>query len=505
MEDFMTGARVVNHAGGTLSQAFIEGEVALPVGKPEMAKVLSVQARVNAGNVEMMENRAMLDGVVTLNICYLCPEGRVHSFESASSFKHNTEVPGALATSKGYANTSVGGIEFTAVDSRRLTISCIVDVTIHVIHEIALAGIAQSAAPEDIIIQPYEKTYQRQVARLSGMVEEKEKISIPVGMPAAEEVLSCDGYAVIKACYTEEGTAAVESEVKLLIVYATEQESTPIAQFYATVPVHEIFSDDNIHPGAKVDAQVRIKEIYCRMSEIGEDMTVELLLAMDAQVYEEFTFKGISDAYSLKNELEIKCQQIDLKQKKEHLSGEYVLRENIEIDSKHAAMRILSVCANMTYPTYRIDKDRISVEAMANVQIVFVDAQGQPGATYLEVPVQFEQEAMGIDSSMTAEISMDFAQMTAAMSGNEIELRAVIDYHMDLYEQSCEQLITAIELGEELKPQKTGIAVCFINQQDSMWDICKRYRMSPESIQTFNPELGERVEPGDKLIVLMRR
>ena len=72
------------------------------------------------------------------------------------------------------------------MDSRRLTISCIVDVTIHVIHEIALAGIAQSAAPEDIIIQPYEKTYQRQVARLSGMVEEKEKISIPVGMPAAD-------------------------------------------------------------------------------------------------------------------------------------------------------------------------------------------------------------------------------------------------------------------------------------------------------------------------------
>ena len=72
MEEQYSIERVLYHNNGNLTQALIEGEVALPVGKPEMERILMVRGHAQTAQVELLDGRGMTDGTVTLCICYLC-------------------------------------------------------------------------------------------------------------------------------------------------------------------------------------------------------------------------------------------------------------------------------------------------------------------------------------------------------------------------------------------------------------------------------------------------
>lgn len=128
MEEQCSRERVLHHNNGSLTQALIEGEVALPVGKPEMERVLMVRGHAQTAQVELLEGRVMTDGTVTLCVCYVCAEGKVHAFESVSTFKHTAELPGAQPGMRGMAQAYVCEVNYEMIDSRRLNVSAVVDV-----------------------------------------------------------------------------------------------------------------------------------------------------------------------------------------------------------------------------------------------------------------------------------------------------------------------------------------------------------------------------------------
>ena len=131
LEHNKVNQRILRHTGGAFSQAVIEGEVALPVGKPEMARAASsTRTGGDLAAWESLDQKAMTDGTCTLTlcVCYLDQEEQLHAFESVSTFKHTADVPGAQAGMRGTAAADVSEIETTMTDGRRINVSAVIDI-----------------------------------------------------------------------------------------------------------------------------------------------------------------------------------------------------------------------------------------------------------------------------------------------------------------------------------------------------------------------------------------
>ncbi len=114
MEEQYSRERVLHHNNGNLTQALIEGEVA--------------RGHAQTAQVELLDGRGMTDGTVTLCICYLCAEGKVHAFESVSTFKHTAELPGVQPGMRGMAEAFVCEVNYEMIDPRRINVAAVVDV-----------------------------------------------------------------------------------------------------------------------------------------------------------------------------------------------------------------------------------------------------------------------------------------------------------------------------------------------------------------------------------------
>ena len=192
-------------------------------------QVLMVRGRAQAGSVESLEGRAMTDGTLTLSICYLDEEGTLCAFESASTFKHTADVPGAQAGMRGYADAYVSSVEMSMTDGRRLNIAAVIDLVFFIQDEVDLAYCNTEGAPEDMVTRGEDLELVRRVARATTATEIDEEVVLAQGLPAATQVLLSDGFAKVQQAFAEQDMLCVEGELKLTLTYACQDEQTPLS------------------------------------------------------------------------------------------------------------------------------------------------------------------------------------------------------------------------------------------------------------------------------------
>ena len=56
------------------------------------------------------------------------------------------------------------------------------------------------------------------------------------------------------------------------------------------------------------------------------------------------------------------------------------------------------------------------------------------------------------------------------------------------------------ERHREPNVRNTGITIYFADGE-STWDIAKQYATTPDNIKRFNPDMGDSVAPGQKVLI----
>lgn len=87
--------RLVGNAQG---QAAVEGEITLPGGLREEARVLSAGAMVVLENVEAQQDKVILEGRVVFHALYTQGDpDKPQAMEASADFTHTLDLPGAQA------------------------------------------------------------------------------------------------------------------------------------------------------------------------------------------------------------------------------------------------------------------------------------------------------------------------------------------------------------------------------------------------------------------------
>ena len=399
MEEQYSRERVLYHNNGNLTQALIEGEVALPVGKPEMERILMVRGHAQTAQVELLDGRGMTDGTVTLCICYLCAEGKVHAFESVSTFKHTAELPGAQPGMRGMAEAFVCEVNYEMIDPRRINVAAVVDVRFETEEERDLCAMEENRVPENVV--PLIKTLPltKRCARGTAAVEVVGDIELPSGAPQAVQVLCCQGYVDILQAFCQQDAIGVEGELKLNIVVGTEDEQTPMIQCFPQLP----FSQMITAPGALAEQDVTVraqwKDLFARVNEQGDGLHIEAICTLEADTTETGEIKAVTDAYAIDgNEVLLEEQEMRVYTNRAKAKGTVPIREQVSVPLEQQPMRVLSCFANACAANATAMAEKVCLDTVVQCDVIFLDRSEQIQSARCEIPVHLEEEGSRYDS-----------------------------------------------------------------------------------------------------------
>jgi hypothetical protein len=496
--------RILRHTGGTFSQAVIEGEIALPVGKPEMERLLLVRGRAETGSVESLDQRAMTDGTLTLCVCYLDADEQLQAFESVSTFKHTADVKGAQAGMRGSAAAYVSDIETAMTDSRRINIQAVIDIFFSIMDEVDFAYLAPSSE-EGLVYKTKTLSFEKRCARATTAAEITGETVLSAGTPGVMQVLDCHGQAVVQQAFGENDLLCVEGELRLAIAYATDAPQTPIAQCYTQIPFSQMLAAPGTMEDQRVSAQVKVKDLFARGSEDGDAIIVRAVCAIELEAQQSVEIDVVEDAYALGCAAKVQTMPVHIGRCAAEYAGVEAVREVLALEDVENVDRILAVFATPSAARATAGEGSLTVESVMGCQIVYVDHEGKLLSQSAQWPVSLEMTAPACTKGCEPIVQMHAEQAQAALTAEGADVRVLVNFQAQIMQADEALIAEQITLApSEDDKGLEGIMVYFTGEGEMLWDIAKRYRIAPQDVLRYNQDVQEPFSQGQRLILLCR-
>ncbi|MBE5781068.1 MAG: DUF3794 domain-containing protein [Clostridiales bacterium] len=504
MERNQNERRILSHLIGEPGQTVVEGTALLPMGMPEMERIIQLVPYAQITMQEAEGDRVSLGGEVTVLICYLCKDNLTHAYESTSPFQAVVDLPQAKKGMDVLAEALPAALEYRLVNGRELGLTVTVDLCCTVEHEIPLVAMGVEEAPKDACVLPREVHFTRSAGRMKLTGEIEGSIPIPAGIPAVERVLYATGFAQCKQAVFNGEQLVISGELKLSVLYTTGEESAPISSFCGTLEFHEEMDASDLDGDIEVRAQVG--KIYCELDEAGDALKISALCRMAVCSRRRFGFVGIGDAYGIQKEVELQTASIHAAEQCISRTAAGAIRERMPLGDSPVPSRVLA-CALLPAAARAYGEDGVLVlEGMLSCQVTYL---GYDGGIYMamgEVPLRLREPGVDLGDAQTLLCRICPEQVQAVPVGDEVEIRALVSYSCEGFRGIHTTLVTGMEVldtpaADAVPP---GILVYFVQPGDTLWDVAKRYRIHKDVIKNQNGDVEERLQPGQKLLLLLR-
>ena len=189
------------------------------------------------------------------------------------------------------------------------------------------------------------------------------------------------------------------------------------------------------------------------------------------------------------------------------------VRVSERMDIRGDGGKILQICNGSG--VVRIDEEEITdegirVEGVIEVQLLYVtDTDDSPlGAEKGVVPFSQLVEVKGIKENTVYELTPCLEDLSVTMlDGSEAEVKGTVCLDVIAFDPQKQMVITQIEeteLDMERIQQMPGLVGYIAKEEDTLWDIAKRFYTTTDSIMEQNEMESDRLQAGDKLLLVKK-
>ena len=73
--------------------------------------------------------------------------------------------------------------------------------------------------------------------------------------------------------------------------------------------------------------------------------------------------------------------------------------------------------------------------------------------------------------------------------------------NLSIYEKCEQEMVDNLTIGKQLDFSKYDFQIFIAKQNESIWDLCKRIKISPNDIYKYNKELPLVMQGGEKIVI----
>ncbi len=491
------------------AQAYADGDIIVPDVKPDILKIIQVDASATIKEKNVTDGCVFVRGCVDMKILYI-PDNKDESIKSINTtldFAYKAEKKSIEAGMSANVFVDVDKVDFRLINSRKLSVKVFVGVDVNVtgVHSIDFAtGVAGEGCAE---IKKVPVRVNSAVADCEREFVVRENMEIPSGKASICEILKVDSKICDKEIKALTGKAVIKGTANISVLYTGDNSAIEFME--ADIPFTEVVDIPDLIEDADCDMDCSICDMFYKVSEDNDgDMrivNVEFAINTHINAYRTVETEIIEDCYAPGCDMTIDRTEEKIEEIICCPTSQSTLREIVTIDGSAPQINgVYHIITKATVTDTQTENGRVCVSGRVDAYILYItDNDEMPVySCKREIPFSTMIDSCGCEKGMECEIKAEVEHTSYSLNmANEVELRIILRINAKVIRQRRFELVSEISEPVE-KHGASGIIIYFVQTDDTLWDIAKRYGVSVDSVLRFNGiSVDERIMCGRRLII----
>lgn len=484
-------------------QALVETEVYLNTNKPDIEKIIWIDGKIEILNTKIIKNTILVNGIIKFNIVYKSTdeEEYINTIDVSKDFKEEIYIEGIRENMVSSISSNIDYTEYD-VDEDKIELRSLVDLYGVVREERTIEIIQDIEGDKGLETLEEDIRYREIYGRESTYVNIVDTIEIEDFKPAVEKIIRFSTEVKETESTVVDDRIIVSGEALISIIYLGDGKVNSVSE---AIPFNHFIEIPDAYKDSKKEVELEVVEAIYEILEndIGDLKTVDLDIRIKAsgKVFNEVSRSLIIDAYSTKDNLNIKTEEINIKENIENLNHKESLAFDLELD----AVEVLDI----NYKNHILDKrysaQEVVIDGILSVNVYYIDrASGDLAHYYDHLPYKSN---IGFDQGnedVLIDINSRLGDINYILKQDIMSIENTIEYDILISrDKKINCIIDIEESGEEIDRRDMASITIYIAQEgDMLWDVAKRYNTSREEILASNNlDKDYNIEVGDKIII----
>ena len=482
MELIRNTVKTENKFFSGMLRTIVENDAIVSQTKPDIGKILQVDARSFIISSEVKTDRVVVNGKVEFHILYLPEKGNgcIKSMTCTAEFSDVKDVSGADENMISVASCETENVSFRVINGRKLNVKAEILTKISVYHfaeNDVVCGVEEGhmeLKSSDISYISCDRTVNRKFSVT-------DIVAIPVSQPLAEDVIKVD----VKV--SEFNTKPINNKVIIKgslvasMVYVTSGKQD-LNVFASEIPFTEVIEADGIEENSKsiISLSPLWTEYDIKGDDAGDINAVNLKTEINAKVrvIKEEKANVINDGYSLEGKTEL-------------------TKKTIEIS------KIFNVECDVYPEEITADETGISISANADVYVLYVSENEEIPVNNLHKEFKINEKIKCSNTTPDSVCDIDLSTISVSyniVNESSVEVRMNIGAEGVVYNKQIISPVTDVLITEE-NEKKPSLTVYFPDEGEELWTVAKRYQTSVDAIKSMNDLADDKIKKGMRLLI----
>lgn len=492
------------------SSLVVTQTLTIPVGKPDIASVLSAEETPVISRVTIIPSTVIIEGSVTFNILYVAALATqpVHFFEATVPFTHFVNIGGAHPGMVAEVSVRAQFGSYRVVNPRTVEASVLLEFHVIVIREEIIEVALE--APREIIPAPHiaKKRIALEEVLLTGRGQTivEGDIIIPPEKPPASGVIHADAVSRVTEAKVIPGKVIVRGMVSVSVLYVGTLPSQPVHAVEGDFGFTAFVELNGVDPDMIAFVSSQVEHVSVDLIE-PRRIRVRVLIALSATVTMRREIEFISRIEPVPEKIliprEFLAEEIVAEQQESS-----VFKAVVTVPAGNPSIsRIIEATARPFVTRVLVKDNLVIVEGDLKINVLYVAAlPGQPVYATRSVVEFFTSVVVpGARENMAAIADVDVTKVTAeAIDPRTVDVRVVLKTWVLVTETRRVPAVIKARPEPETVPEKlvppVARRVHVVRPGETLWLIARQYGVTVEAIVQLNGiSDADRIEVGDAL------
>lgn len=477
--------------------------ISVPINSNVNVKtILNVDSYIFDEKVECGNGKAIITGKLGVKVLYIDTDNISNIVNDSQSFSE-TFVDESI-TSDCFINISNASVVGNVLSSdKTLKINC--DVNISPTLYLNLALNTSNSSFENMIVKKNEILTNTIACNVDTSFEYATNIETKENVT---KILCYDAYFTPSSLTSYDEYAVVEGKLysKLLFESASDDESV-IKEICDTFNLKSEINIPNITKDCLTDFNFSIDKSKENISTEIEDgnniITISHNIKVNGVCIKSISIDLIDDMYSVDNEIEISTSKRDYTKNMQtefvtdNISGEITLDDNeTAIDDI-----ISNININAEITNHYLKDNNLYLEGIISSHIIYIDENKEIKHKPIDLPFVINTK-IKIDQLDCIHSCINILDNKIKVKrGTVIELDYSVSIMINIYQKDSKEIIDNMVIGKPLDYSTVDYQIFIAKPNESVWDLCKRIKISPDDISKYNKNLPLIMEGGEKIVI----
>ncbi|HHY81788.1 MAG TPA: DUF3794 domain-containing protein [Clostridiales bacterium] len=493
------------------SQALVEGEISVPETKSPVARILDINAEAIISSREVIQDKVMVEGILRYDVLYIPEDDNIiDSLDSEIGFTQYLDIPGAKPKMASRLKLNVEHVDYELVSGRKINVKSVLNLYGQVSQVVEMEAVREFVDIEQVEVLKDNIRVTANAGTGHSQTMVREDLELSDSMPSILKILRKDVKAIVKEKKAADNKVVIHGDVDLKLLYLCEDEEEPVQYIAHSIPFSHVVEIPGAYQGMECWADVYVSEFYADAREnINNELRIidtELVLGLDAQIFETLEGEILVDAYSPAVSMSLKKRKIKLQQLVGETQGQTVIKESVTFpEGVPKARKIIYADAKSTITDERIEDNKVVMEGIVTVQVMYqTNDTAIPIASFrqdLPFSCSLEVEGARTDMDCQSESVVEHTSHTL-LAQDEAEFKITVLCRTGVYRTIEKDVIIGADETDKAAGKEPGIYIYYVQPDDTLWSIAKKYNTTIGGILKYNTlEDESSLTPGTRLLI----